>query len=630
MDDSTPPQPYVPESLLDFISRDTLEHLLTGFREKLRGGVALYCKDQQGNTARLDADDTPEGRRFWSELCECFRFKMDRNQACRDFDKEMAEKLLEEPVQEPITYDCRPLGLKEMAAQVVVCGKPLAVVLMGQRLPRYKPDGEKILLKMRTKYSDPRDTRLLQEAFEEDYKRDYDDSPYSNLYDLQELPKLVAGLKGFAEIISDLATSVAEKEIRVREREFRDYWIKGLSDARPQSLTEWQKSLQECLDSFQKFVGGDIERIGLFKGDREGNEIRYSLMAMNSPNWWKWKRFRVAGDYLRKEQHFVPGTLPRLVRGHLEPAVADTKYFSLYPSSQEAARRFGEVFLVAAVQATRALSTATDAFCRDFFDALSRLDATSRLFLRQNAMYEQFQQQVVEVSHDLKTSVQHIVDNIDNLLREVRRGVSPGSKAGQELRNMVKRSVVDHVVRVKKLRTPSSEGGDARLESINIFSAVAKQVDLYRYTARRKRIEIDTSGLSKENAYVVCEPGELARGIAALLDNAIKYSFSGKTVIVSGKIEGNSASIVFDNYGIGIPPDKLKEITKRSVRGNVMDSKDIRPGMGLGLSIASQVFEKLLQGRLELDSYRPHADPDALDNYHRFVTRARVMVPLHI
>lgn len=140
---------------------------------------------------------------------------------------------------------------------------------------------------------------------------------------------------------------------------------------------------------------------------------------------------------------------------------------------------------------------------------------------------------------------------------------------------------------------------------------------------------IDSSGLPRTQAYVVCKPSDLDRAIAALLDNAIKYSFMKKVVYVAGSVEGTRARITFENYGIGIPPEKLRAIGKRTVRADIPDPMRYRTGTGLGLAIARYVFEDLLDGELAIESDRPPEVTGDTLAYHRYVTKVTVTLPIH-
>jgi len=630
MGDSGPPKPYKPQSLLELISRPTLDHLLTGFRETLRGGVVLYCRDEQGDITRIDpSEKAGEKSRFWSELCTRFRANEEGEKICCAAETRVAAGWLMRPLRDPAPYFCEPLGLTDMAAQVVVDEEPLAVVLMGQRLPRDKTKAEEILHKICAKPSQLREK--LEGGYEVDCERDSDDSQQTNLYDDSELKVLLDGLKEFARIIADISTNVAHRQVQIRQREFSDYWNRRLSDARPKSLNAWQRSLQECLESFRKFVVVDVERIGVFAGHREDRRIHYALTAMNSAKWWQWRSFSVFDDDLGGPQQYSPRTLSApSTRSHaigssLSLNLPRRKHYYLYPFAHGGVQTDVDVFSLVAIQTTFALSGETQRFCQDFFDAVCRRDAVMRLFMRQQAMYEEFESHVIDIRHDMKTSVQHVVHNIDRAIRE---RATADTKQGKKQIDIIKRSVRDHASGVDRLMSPRIRATERRLESVDVFAVLREQTELWTATAERKTISIDTEGLPDDEAYLVCERGELARGLAALLDNAIKYSYADHTVCVSAVDENGRARIEISNYGIGIPPAKLARIRDREVRAHVHDKVRRRGGSGLGLAIASHVFEDLLGGQLDVKSEPAGESAKSAEEYHKYVTTVIIHLPV--
>lgn len=126
----------------------------------------------------------------------------------------------------------------------------------------------------------------------------------------------------------------------------------------------------------------------------------------------------------------------------------------------------------------------------------------------------------------------------------------------------------------------------------------------------------------------VCEP-EIRLALRNLLDNAIKYSFDDHEIrIRASVIGGHTVEVIFDNYGIGIPKDRLENIRREGVRGGVPDPRkpgDYRAGTGLGIPIAIEYLQSH-GGSLDIES-RP-ADPYERSEYHRFSTIVTVTLPV--
>jgi signal transduction histidine kinase len=76
---------------------------------------------------------------------------------------------------------------------------------------------------------------------------------------------------------------------------------------------------------------------------------------------------------------------------------------------------------------------------------------------------------------------------------------------------------------------------------------------------------------------------KLQRVLSNLLDNAIKYTPSGGSVMISGYGEDQAVRIVVSDTGMGVPEPELGHIFDRFYRGEKSRSE---PGNGLGLSLA--------------------------------------------
>jgi signal transduction histidine kinase len=80
----------------------------------------------------------------------------------------------------------------------------------------------------------------------------------------------------------------------------------------------------------------------------------------------------------------------------------------------------------------------------------------------------------------------------------------------------------------------------------------------------------------------------VVRTIANLVSNALKYSETGGTVVVTGKREGGWAVCTVEDRGIGIAPEDLQRVFTRFQRSSAAVRSGI-PGTGLGLALAREV-----------------------------------------
>jgi signal transduction histidine kinase len=88
-----------------------------------------------------------------------------------------------------------------------------------------------------------------------------------------------------------------------------------------------------------------------------------------------------------------------------------------------------------------------------------------------------------------------------------------------------------------------------------------------------------------EPVMVEGDPDRLKQLTLILLDNAIKYTPEGGSIVVELRRQGGSAELVVRDSGVGIRPDELPHVFERFYRGEAARKLDPQ-GTGLGLPIA--------------------------------------------
>ncbi|MEM8747239.1 MAG: ATP-binding protein [Actinomycetota bacterium] len=105
--------------------------------------------------------------------------------------------------------------------------------------------------------------------------------------------------------------------------------------------------------------------------------------------------------------------------------------------------------------------------------------------------------------------------------------------------------------------------------------------------ARSRRVPVTTPGVSA--ARVHGDPGELARMIGHLLDNAARHAET--SVVVTLSTAGGTARLIVDDDGPGVPPDRREQIFERFARLDDARTRD-RGGAGLGLAVVRGIAER--------------------------------------
>jgi two-component system sensor histidine kinase SenX3 len=126
-------------------------------------------------------------------------------------------------------------------------------------------------------------------------------------------------------------------------------------------------------------------------------------------------------------------------------------------------------------------------------------------------------------------------------------------------------------------------------EIVALDALVDEAVDRLRPSAMVAGIGLQVHHAS-DGARVECDRRQVVTAIVNLLDNAVKYSETGKVVVVeTERIDDDVVVSVVDD-GIGVPSKDLERIFERFYRVDQARSRDTG-GTGLGLAIVRHVAQ---------------------------------------
>jgi signal transduction histidine kinase len=114
-------------------------------------------------------------------------------------------------------------------------------------------------------------------------------------------------------------------------------------------------------------------------------------------------------------------------------------------------------------------------------------------------------------------------------------------------------------------------------------------VDDFRRDATPEDFTIDAS-IATGSAEIDVDRDALTRALWNLLDNAIKYSGSSRSIAVAARVDDGALMIAVRDGGLGIPPHEQEEIFKKFVRGSSSRSHGIK-GTGIGLAMVRHIVE---------------------------------------
>ncbi|GAP11392.1 signal transduction histidine kinase [Bellilinea caldifistulae] len=124
----------------------------------------------------------------------------------------------------------------------------------------------------------------------------------------------------------------------------------------------------------------------------------------------------------------------------------------------------------------------------------------------------------------------------------------------------------------------------------DLGQVVLDVVETYRPAAQKQGVDLQVN-LPVNTVQVHGDPKSLSRALAAVVDNAVKFSPNGGKVEISLFPRESWAEIEVRDSGVGIPPEALPYIFDRFYHLDEVHGHLFR-GAGLGLSIARQVLEQ--------------------------------------
>jgi signal transduction histidine kinase len=197
---------------------------------------------------------------------------------------------------------------------------------------------------------------------------------------------------------------------------------------------------------------------------------------------------------------------------------------------------------------------------------------------------------VANISHELRTPLTHVKGYLELLITESLGTISEEQRHALRVtqRSTTKlESIIDDLI----MFSLASRGEmSMKLDKVDIRRVVTLAAKSASPKAEERGVQVLVSAL--ENIPPVQADSEkIGWVINQLLDNGIKFTPSGGSVVISLKEEGRNLVLVsITDTGIGIPASRLKEIFEPF---HQLDGSSTRHygGTGLGLSLVRQIVE---------------------------------------
>lgn len=137
---------------------------------------------------------------------------------------------------------------------------------------------------------------------------------------------------------------------------------------------------------------------------------------------------------------------------------------------------------------------------------------------------------------------------------------------------------------------------ELQVEPYDIRDIAKATIDLFEPTAPGHQLSLTAP---RDPVIVACDPVRIEQVLNNLVSNAIKYSPRGGRVSIAIEREDGSISLSVSDEGIGISAEDLEQVFSPFRRTGA--SKELVPGVGLGLFVARRIIESH-GGRLTVES----------------------------
>ncbi|MBF0459593.1 MAG: HAMP domain-containing histidine kinase [Nitrospirae bacterium] len=225
------------------------------------------------------------------------------------------------------------------------------------------------------------------------------------------------------------------------------------------------------------------------------------------------------------------------------------------------------------------------------------------VLLSLNAREKHEHERAIMLGHTTKSSLNAVYQEIlyvDKYLKKTINGYDSNDiKVSIDRISEDMKTTSEYAKRIlrRNVNIPSIYGGkfqinknECQFANYSLAVLIMNCVDMYEAEAKAKNIVIDIEDVDKLPT-IKLDKTLMDIAISNLIDNAIKYSASGKTIYIRGECKTGRVVLEFDDYGLGISDEekeKIFNIEYRSIYKNRIRKVE---GYGLGLPLAKSIVE---------------------------------------
>jgi signal transduction histidine kinase len=214
--------------------------------------------------------------------------------------------------------------------------------------------------------------------------------------------------------------------------------------------------------------------------------------------------------------------------------------------------------------------------------------------------FDRDRESTADAAHELRTAVAILKSSLQLLsfqprsTEEYKKGLEHALEDCDRLE-----ALVCGTLSLARARQWAEDGKSDGVRHVNLANSCEQSVAELRELAQSRRVELRC--LASDEFVVKADPVDLQTVWVNLLHNAIQHSPPESTVSVRVGISGpDTASVVIEDSGTGIPAEHLPHVFERFRRGDPSRSRTTG-GFGLGLSICKGIVEAY-EGNIAVES----------------------------
>jgi signal transduction histidine kinase len=189
---------------------------------------------------------------------------------------------------------------------------------------------------------------------------------------------------------------------------------------------------------------------------------------------------------------------------------------------------------------------------------------------------------ISDAAHELNTPLTALRTNLE-LIPEERDRITQQSYVDHALQQTKRlEELTGALLDLSKLESGTL---DEEVGLFNLSQLIHEESERYASMAEQKGIEFSLD-LPGEEIQMMGRSNQIRIAVSNLLDNAIKFTPEGGSVIIGIKTEGTSIRLWVEDTGIGIPDGEMPHLFQRFHRA---PNASTYPGNGLGLAIVKTI-----------------------------------------